>query len=198
MRREASWHAWCEALVVSGGASMDPKRTLVVYYSRTGTTHEVAEAIRNELGCEIDRIVDRTHRRGILGYLRSGLEAVLHRRVALGESSTVAGDYDLVIVGTPIWNASVSAPVRTYLHENRDRIRNVAFFCSYGGSGSTRTFRQMQQVCGQRPLAKLAVKQHEVHRPGFAEKVRAFASAIRGTRVPETRPGPTELRPAPV
>lgn len=178
---------------------MDPKRTLVVYYSRTGTTHEVADAIRKELGCEIDRIADRTHRRGLIGYLRSGLEAALHRRPALAKMSTIPSDYDLVIVGTPIWNASVSAPVRAYLRENRDRIRNVAFFCSYGGSGSTRAFRQMQKVCGRAPLATLAVKAHEVHRPGLAEKIKGLATTLRGSRPSTTTPsGMPDLRPAPV
>jgi hypothetical protein len=28
--------------------------------------------------------------------------------------NTDPNDYDLVLVGTPVWNASVSTPVRTY------------------------------------------------------------------------------------
>lgn len=167
---------------------MDPKRMLVVYYSRTGTTHEVADAICKELGCESDRIVDRAQRRGLVGYVRSAIDSLLGRQTTLGQMSTTPSDYDLVVVGTPIWNASVSAPVRTYLRENRDRIRNVAFFCSYGGSGQMRAFRQMARIAGREPLAQLAVKMHEVHRPGFVEKVRAFAAALDTSRRPPSAP----------
>lgn len=177
---------------------MDPKRTLVVYYSRTGTTHEAAEAIKNELGCEIERIAEKRSRRGILGYLRSGFEAALRRRTALHEMTHHAGDYDLVIVGTPVWNASVSAPVRTYLHENRDRIRNVAFFCTYGGSGSERALRQMEKVCGRRPIGKLAVRMREVHQADFLARVRAFASSLKSAPMAEEPAVISTLRPAPV
>jgi flavodoxin len=55
---------------------MDPKRVLIVYYSRTGHTRDVARAIRDELGCEIERTADRGRRGGVLGYLRSGFDAV--------------------------------------------------------------------------------------------------------------------------
>lgn len=177
---------------------MDPKRTLVVYYSRTGTTHEVAEAICKELGCDSERIADRRKRSGLLGYLRSGFDAAFHRRTKLRDMSKVAGDYDLVIVGTPIWNASLSAPVRTYLHDNRDRFRNVAFFCTYGGSGSARVLRQMEKVCGAKPIAKLAVKEHEVHHTDLAAKVRAFASALKTAPLAPPPPAIRNLRPATV
>ncbi len=46
---------------------MDPTRTLVVLYLRTGTTGIVARAFRDELGCEIEAIRDRTSREGSLG-----------------------------------------------------------------------------------------------------------------------------------
>lgn len=177
---------------------MDPKRTLVVYYSRTGTTHEAAEAIKNELGCAIERIEDTTNRSGIFGYLRSGFQAALRRHTVLRPLSHAASDYDLVIIGSPVWNASLSAPVRSYLKDNRHRIRNAAFFLTYGGSGSARALRQMEEVYGNRPVASLAVRMHELHHTDFAGKVRAFASALRSAAPAETGVPLSSLRPAPV
>ena len=67
---------------------MDPKRILIVYYSRTGITREVARALRDELGCEIERIADRGHRGGVLGYLRSAFDATFGRSAALRPMNT--------------------------------------------------------------------------------------------------------------
>jgi flavodoxin len=159
---------------------MDPTRVLVVYYSRTGTTETVARAIRLELGCEIEAIHDAKHRSGVLGYIRSGMDAALRRPAKLLAMSSDPDDYDLVIVGTPIWNATVSAPVRTYLLANRERIRRVAFFCTHGGSGSERVLREMQELCVQPPVATLVLRTEEVRRDGFAPKIRSFVTALNG------------------
>jgi flavodoxin len=157
---------------------MNPTRALVVFYSRTGTTGIVARAIREELGCEIEAIRDRTSREGIVGYVRSSFDAILRRPAALRAMSSNAKDYDLVLVGTPIWNASVSAPVRTYLSANRGRIRKVAFFCTHGGSGSARVLRQMEELCGQHPAVTLVLRTEEVRHDAYAAKVRTFATAL--------------------
>ena len=157
---------------------MDPSRVLVVYYSRTGTTDTVARAIRHELGCEIEAIHDAKRRAGVVGYLRSGFDAALRRGTKLRAMSSDPEDYDLVIVGTPVWNATTSAPVRTYLFANRERIRSVAFFCTYGRTGSERVLREMQELCVQPPLATIAVRSDEVSRELFASKIHGFASAL--------------------
>jgi len=158
---------------------MDPARVLVVYYSRTGTTDTVARAIRSELGCEIEAIHDAKRRKGVVGYLRSGFDAALRRPAKLRAMSSEPGDYDLVIVGTPTWNATVSSPVRTYLLANRERIRHVAFFCTYGTTGSRRVLHEMQALCVQPPIATVALQADEVRLSRFAPKIRSFAAALR-------------------
>lgn len=157
---------------------MDPTRTLVVFYSRTGTTELAARAIREELGCAIEAIHDRKNRGGIVGYFRSSFDAMFHRPATIHAMSSNAKDYDLVLVGTPIWNASVSAPVRTFLSENRGRIRKVAFFCTHRGSGSARVLRQMEEICGKHPVVTLVLRTEEVRHDAYAAKVRTFAAAL--------------------
>jgi flavodoxin len=180
---------------------MDPKRTLVVYYSRTGTTRSVARAIQEELGCEIERITDTKHRGGVLGWMRSAVDAILHRPAALRAMSTDPADYELVILGSPVWNASVSAPVRTYLEENGDRIRRVAFFCTFGtfgGRGSARALRQMEAACRKRPIATLGLREKDVDRRAFVPRVQTFVGALGSGAAHEEHPEPPpELRPVP-
>ncbi len=51
-------------------------KSLVVFYSRTGTTKRVAESISNLLKCDVEEIVDRKNRKGPLGYLKSESDAM--------------------------------------------------------------------------------------------------------------------------
>lgn len=167
---------------------MDPSRILVVFYSRTGTTRTVADAIRRELRCDIDRIFDLTPRDGVRGYLRAGFDAFFHRPARLQSMNTDPRDYDLVVVGTPVWNASVSAPVRTYLEENADRFKRVAFFLTHGGSSATRVLRQMEEACGHPAAVTLVLRADEVRRGACDARVRTFASALGGGDSTGARP----------
>lgn len=62
---------------------MNRLRTLVVFYSRKGTTKKVAEAVSNHLECDLEEIIDKKKRKGILGYLRSGFDAKPKRLTAI-------------------------------------------------------------------------------------------------------------------
>ena len=58
-------------------------RILVVYYSRTGRTRAVGEALAQALGCEMEEIVEPRGRTGIFGSLRSAVEAWRERPSAI-------------------------------------------------------------------------------------------------------------------
>jgi flavodoxin len=141
-------------------------RILVAYYSRTGTTEKVAHALATALGADIEAIVDHTRRRGIIGYLRSGYEATLGRLVLIAPATRDPWSYDLVVVGTPIWNQCLSSPVRSYLE--RHEFHKVAFFCTCGGRGSERVFAQMAEAAGHPPVATLVLRDHAPIDPGIA------------------------------
>lgn len=157
-------------------SSMSP-RILVVYFTRTGHTKQVASSIAAALDADTEEISDPTMRSGVLGYLRSGFEAALRRHAPIGASVHNPAQYDLVIVGTPVWNMSVSSPVRSYLHRHRSELRSVAFFCTCGGRGGARAFAQMAQVCGADPASTLVVREAYVERS--AAEVARFAADLR-------------------
>ena len=157
---------------------MANRRTLVVYYSRTGITRTVAHAISAALPCDVEEIIDTKNRMGIFGYFRSGFDAFFERPASLKPTRYNPADYDLVIVGTPIWNASLSAPVRTYLTMHKGEPRQVAFFCTYGGSGSRRVLGQMAEACGLKPVDVLEVRESEVKRGEHLSRVKSLLANL--------------------
>ena len=100
---------------------MGRPKILVVYYSRSGITHKIAEALCEALTCDGEEIVEDGSRAGFFGYMRSLVEARQKRPSVIAAAKRDPSSYDLVVVGTPVWGWSVSSPVRAYLIGNRDR-----------------------------------------------------------------------------
>ncbi len=159
-------------------------KALVVFYSRTGFTKRVAEALAKELGAEVEQLVDTRSRAGLFGYLRSGFEGTLGRLTELKPLSKHPERYGLVVVGTPVWSASVSSPVRTFLAQHKATLNRVAFFCTYRGSGNERTFRQMAGVCGKAPVATMAVRDRELGGVMLHARMRGFLGRLQSPTAP--------------
>jgi flavodoxin len=155
------------------------RKILTVFYSKSGNTKTIAEAIAKLTGSEIEQITDTITRQGILGYLRCAFEGLFKRLTPIKETTKDQASYDLVIIGTPVWFGSVSSPIRTYLIQNRHRFRNVAFFCTYGGQGSIRTFGQMTDLVGTNPIVTLGVREKEMAGGDYKPKVEKFIKELR-------------------
>jgi flavodoxin len=141
---------------------MSEAKILVVYYSRTGTTRSLASGLAKTLGADLEEICDCSNREGLGGYLRSLVDAFHKRQVEIVPAGLDVSAYDLVVIGSPVWAGSVSAPVRSYLMENRARLPEVAFFCSFGRRGADKALREMQQIAGKPAVAECKVTASEV------------------------------------
>lgn len=173
------------------------ERVLVVYFSRTGNTRRLGEAIANVHGWDVEELFDTRDRTGLLGYLRCALDGTLARLTRVGALRKDPAAYDLVVVGTPVWNAAISAAARTFLVENRARLRDVALFVTHAGRGNRRALRQMEELVGRTPVGTLAVKEREVARGGHLARAARFADALRETLSLRRAGAPAPPPPAP-
>ena len=107
------------------------KKILISYYSRTGTTKKIGEIISAQLNCEVEEITTVKNVAGVLGYLLCGKEAAKKQPAEIRPTSKNPADYDLIIIGTPIWGWNISSPIRAYLLKNTDKFKNIACFCAY-------------------------------------------------------------------
>lgn len=103
-------------------------KSLVVYYSRTGNAKFVAETVAAEMGSDIEEIVDLKKREGKLGWMSAGRDATGGRETLIKPTTKVPADYDLIIVGTPVWAWRPSAAIKTYLGKNDLSGKKVALF----------------------------------------------------------------------
>lgn len=168
-------------------------RILVVYYSRSGTTREVAVQLCARLGADLEEITDPTPREGVLGFLRSACEAQRRRMPPIGRTRNDPADYDLVVVGTPVWASSLASPVRAYLRRHRGILRKVAFFCTCGGSGSHGALAQMQEESEREPVVRMQLRQDDVGTVSAEASIERFVERVRAATA---RPQEHADRPA--
>jgi flavodoxin len=109
-------------------------KSLVVFYSRTGNAKFVAETVAAELGSDLEEIIDMKNREGKLGYLSGGSDAARGKETKIAETKRSPADYDLIIVGTPVWAGRITPAIRTYLGKNDLSGKKVAVFFTQGGS----------------------------------------------------------------
>lgn len=119
---------------------------LVVYYSRTGKTKFVAEKIAYELKADIEEVVDLKNRDGWFGFLKAGFDATLGRETKIGEMRKSPRDFDLIVVGTPVWNSRPSSAIRTYLKINDFSEKKVAVFCTNDSMGKEKALERTKSV----------------------------------------------------
>ena len=132
-------------------------KTLVVFYSRSGTTKRVALEVAKALSADVDEVIDKKPRKGILGFLIAGYDATKGKTTEIEFEKNPSG-YDLVVIGTPVWNGRVTPAIRTYLLRNREKIKNAAFFCTCAGRLG-KCLEQMEKILGKRPvLRKILVR----------------------------------------
>lgn len=154
-------------------------KALVVFYLRTGTTKKVAEEIAEKLKADVEEIIDTVDRSGPMGWLYAGRDGMKRNLTKLKRMKTALEDYDLVIVGTPIWSWNISAPVRTYPTAFKSQIKKVAFFCTMGGQGDEKAFSEMSGIISQEPVAKLALTTKEVASNDHLGKIEEFVSVLK-------------------
>lgn len=146
-------------------------KCLVVFYSRDGHTRELGKSIAKELGCEVDEILDSKSRRGLIRWFKAGFEAMRKRTTNI-EYDKNPKDYDLVIIGSPVWGGTITPAIRSYLEKNK--LRKVAFFCTYGGSEG-KIFKEMERLSGK-PVAKIGMRGSKVE--NNSENIRKFCSNL--------------------
>ena len=153
--------------------------SLVVYYSRKGTTKKIAELISVEASWESEEIIDTKKRKGFIGFLKSGKDATLKKLANIKEIQKNPELYGLIILGTPIWNKRMTPAIRTYITEFKNNIQDVAFFCTEGRKGGQKTFDSMEKLCKKTPIATLEITKNDIKNEDHIGKIKKFIQDLK-------------------
>ena len=141
-------------------------KSLVVYYSRSNITKELAEDIASKTNADIEEIKSKVNYQGKIGYARGGKDAMRGKIIDLDDFKYNPEDYDVVYIGGPVWAGRAANPVISYLKQNEGKFKNVKFFLTAGSSGFESGFKQMEDF-SIKPLKTLALTTKEVKKDTY-------------------------------
>ena len=131
-------------------------KTLVVYFSATGTTEGVAQAIADTVGADLFKVVPSdTYTSDDLNWPNNDSRVSREhndeglRAVAL-ESTDVDGwdDYDTVFIGYPIWWGIAAWPMSSFVAVNDFTGKTVIPFCTSVSSGIGQSGELLAELAG--------------------------------------------------
>lgn len=158
---------------------MNSEKILVVYYSRTGNTRVLANDISRELHCDIEEISTTASYSGFWGIQRAFFHALFKRNPIIKRLNKNIDEYDLVIIGSPVWFNNIPGPIRSFLERYQNDFNSVAFFLSQQNSSSSKhSFESMRKSCKKIPVAEFSVSLSELRSGNYKEKVSSFINEL--------------------
>ena len=113
-------------------------KSLVIYYSKTGNTKLMAETMSEEIKADVLAIKPQKEikSRGFMLYMRGGLQSISKRTIKLEDTDIdLQDDYDLIIIGTPVWAGRLNPVVRSFLKKNQFANKKFGLFCTCASKG---------------------------------------------------------------
>jgi len=117
-------------------------KTLVVYYSKTGNTRSVAEALLTDKKCDSDEIQYDEKAKSI-------------------DFARDPSEYDRVILLAPVWALNLADPMKLYIAKHKSNIKRYSLIVTCGALGLRSCIRNCLSSIGSKP--EIAVKFKSKH-----------------------------------
>jgi len=125
-------------------------KTLVVYYSHTENNAKLANYLQQQLHCDIVKIETVRKRNGFSIFL----DLMFSRNPEIKPVPYYLRDYDHIIFVAPIWAGKVAMPMKTFLLQEKENIRQYSFLTLCGGGNpdqKTKIGKEMLALTGKAP-----------------------------------------------
>ena len=148
----------CAALAMMAAVSCSQKedapKVLVLYYSQTSNTKQVATEIATRLGADIEEIVPV---QPYDGEFEATIQRCMKEREegVTPEIKPLASDlskYDVIFLGYPVWFGTYAPPVAAFLAQVDLSGKKVVPFCTFGSGGLESS---MKDLAKKQPNAEI-------------------------------------------
>ena len=170
-------------------------KVLVIFYSYTGTARRLAQLLCAQQGWAMAEVLERRPRTGARGTWRCVLDSVFRRRPAFRYQGPIPDGFDVVVLIAPIWVSRLAGPMRSFVHDRRTMLPDVAVLSVMGSRGAPAAVAEVARLTGRAPLLSGAFTTREVVDGSCAGRLQAFGDAVRDAKAPATAVRPTVWSP---
>ena len=116
-------------------------KSVLVYYSLSGNTDWVAKKISESIKCDLIRLkpLKEYPSSGFRKFFWGGKSAVMKEIPELSKYDFNYSKYDQIIFGTPVWASNYNPTLRTFIKDNKDKLKKMkisVFVCCSGGNAN--------------------------------------------------------------
>lgn len=154
------------------------EKTIVVFYSKSGTTKKVSNNISELKGWDIVEIHDTKNRKGIIGFIIGGRDAMKKKLTTIEKINKNLLEYDKVVIGTPVWASNIPPAIRTFVTEYKDMIKSISTFTTKGGAGEDAVVSEIEAIAGKKSSVNLQLTGKEVKSDVYKVKIQDFVKKI--------------------
>ena len=124
------------------------QKKLVLYYSETGTTKNVALELQKQLNADIESIecVEPYSGKFQETIQRGQKEMQSGQMPAIKPIKSKIADYDVIFIGYPIWFGTYANPIATLVKENQFEGKTIVPFCTFGSGGLNTSADSLKNV----------------------------------------------------
>lgn len=153
-------------------------KILVAYYSRTGTTARLAQALARWLEADCDPITLDRRYEGALGFGRAYLDSLAQNHCPIrARRDPIA--YSHIIIAGPVWAGHVPSPVRQYLSNPNVASRLVGAFCTgWTIADSIGFFVDIETLVGHRSFKTCHMAQRQYQADHYQFPIAQFSRAL--------------------
>ena len=125
------------------------KKILIVYYSNSGNTETIANAIHEKVGGYVFKIELKMAYPSAYKELTEIAKQQLNNDTLVELKNKVENieQYDVVFIGSPNWWGTISIPVRSFINQYDLSNKRVIPFITNGGGGKQSTIKDLKTLC---------------------------------------------------
>ena len=156
-------------------------KTAIVYYSMHGNVRYVAEKVAKELGADLIELkpVKAYPDKGAMQFIWGGSAVTFKKKPDLEPYTFNASEYDLVIIGTPVWAGKPCTAINQYLSDLKTPEKIIGAFAFAGGSADKCLSILREKLPSIRHTVSLADRNSKKLAPENESKLSAFIEELK-------------------
>lgn len=123
-------------------------KTLIVYYSYTGNTKKIANAIKNNLNCDILEVTPKIpfsndYDEVVAEYQNNSIK---DKSIEINDIGIDLKEYDKIIIGSPVWWYTICPVITSFLKKYDLSGKKIYPFATNAG-WLGKTFKDIETLC---------------------------------------------------
>lgn len=135
-------------------------KILIAYYSRTKNTEKIAKKLQQELNCDLEKIDDLNQHKGIVGWIKGGYKSNRNKGCKIKKIEKNPENYDLTIIGSPVWASNIASPIITYIKNNK--FNKIACFVTCNKGGDEKAINNVEKLTSKKLMAKMSLNKKTI------------------------------------